>query len=43
MNEDNVVELSGRVEAGDALTALLRSGAQELIRQAGSMQSCRNY
>jgi transposase-like protein len=34
MNEDNVVELSGRVEAGDALTAMLRSGAQELIRQA---------
>ncbi|MFT4583970.1 MAG: putative transposase, partial [Gammaproteobacteria bacterium] len=34
MKENNVVELSGRVEAGDALTAMLRSGAQELIRQA---------
>ncbi|MFT4564129.1 MAG: putative transposase [Gammaproteobacteria bacterium] len=34
MNEDNVVELSGRVEAGDALTAMLRTGARELIRQA---------
>tara|TARA_R110000787_G_scaffold211785_1_gene321604 strand:- start:79 stop:1371 length:1293 start_codon:yes stop_codon:yes gene_type:complete len=34
MNEDNVVELSGRVEAGDALTTMLRIGAQDLIRQA---------
>ena len=34
MQENNVVELSGRVEAGDALTGLLRTGAQELIRQA---------
>ncbi|MFT5419204.1 MAG: hypothetical protein ACI915_005565, partial [Gammaproteobacteria bacterium] len=34
MKENNVVELSGRVEAGDALTAMLRSGAKELIRQA---------
>ena len=34
MRENNVVELSGRVEAGDALTAMLRTGAQELIRQA---------
>ena len=34
MKESNVVELSGRVEAGDALTEMLRSGAQELIRQA---------
>jgi putative transposase len=34
MKENNVVELSGRVEGGDALTALLRSGAKELIRQA---------
>ncbi|MFT4581048.1 MAG: putative transposase [Gammaproteobacteria bacterium] len=34
MKENNVVELSGRVEAGDALTAMLRSGAQELVRQA---------
>ena len=34
MKENNVVELSGRVEAGDALTAMLRAGAQALIRQA---------
>jgi putative transposase len=34
MKEDNVVELSGRVEAVDALTEMLRSGAKELIRQA---------
>jgi putative transposase len=34
VKENNVVELSGRVEAGDAFTAMLRSGAQELIRQA---------
>jgi putative transposase len=34
MKENNVVELSGRVEAGDALTEMLRSGAQDLIRQA---------
>jgi putative transposase len=34
MKENNVVELSGRAEAYDALTALLRSGAKELIRQA---------
>ena len=34
MKENNVVELSGRVEAADALTAMLRAGAQELIRQA---------
>jgi transposase-like protein len=34
MKESNVVELSGRVEAGDALTEMLRSGAQALIRQA---------
>ena len=34
MNKNNVVELSGRVEAGDALTAMLRTRAQELIRQA---------
>ena len=34
MKENNVVELSGRVEAYDSLTAMLRSGAQELIRQA---------
>ena len=34
MKENNVVELSGRVEAADALTEMLRSGAQELIRQA---------
>jgi len=34
MKENNVVELSGRVEAGDALTAMLRTGAQDLIRQA---------
>ena len=34
MKEDNLVELSGRVEPGDALTAMLRSGAQALIRQA---------
>jgi putative transposase len=34
VKENNVVELSGRAEAGDALTAMLRSGAQELIRQA---------
>ena len=34
MKENNVVELSGRVEAADALTAMLRAGAQALIRQA---------
>ena len=34
MKEDEVVELSGRVAAGDALSAILRAGAQELIRQA---------
>ncbi len=34
MKENNVVELSGRVEAGDALTSMLRAGAQALIRQA---------
>ena len=34
MKENNVVELSGRVEFGDALTAMLRAGAQELICQA---------
>jgi putative transposase len=34
MKENNVVELSGRVDGSDALTAMLRSGAQELIRQA---------
>ena len=34
MKEHNVVELSGRVEAGDALTAKLRAGAQALMRQA---------
>ena len=34
MKENSVVELSGRVEAGDALTAMQRAGAQALIRQA---------
>ena len=34
MKENNVVELSGRVEAADALTVMLRAGAQALIRQA---------
>ena len=34
MKESNVVELSGRAEASDPLSALLRSGAQALIRQA---------
>jgi transposase-like protein len=34
MNESNVVELSGRAEASDPLSELLRSGAQALIRQA---------
>ena len=34
MKEDNVVELSGRVEARDALTGMLRVGAQALVRQA---------
>ena len=34
MKANNVVELSGRVEAGDALTAKLRAGAQTLMRQA---------
>ena len=34
MKENNVVALSGRVEFGDALTAMLRAGAQELICQA---------
>ena len=34
MKENNVVELSDRVEAADALTAMLRAGAQALIRQA---------
>ena len=34
MKEDEVVELSGRVAAGDALSAMLRTGARELIRQA---------
>jgi hypothetical protein len=32
MKEKNVVELAGRVEAGDALTEMLRTDAQELIR-----------
>ena len=34
MKESNVVELSGRAEASDPLSALLRSGAQALIQQA---------
>jgi putative transposase len=34
VKENNVVELSGRVEAADALTVMLRAGAQALIRQA---------
>lgn len=34
MHESNVVELSGRAEASDPLSELLRSGAQALIRQA---------
>ena len=33
MKESNVVELSGRSEGYDARSAMLRSGAQELIRQ----------
>lgn len=34
MKESNAVELSGRAEASDPLSALLRSGAQALIQQA---------
>ncbi len=34
VKENSVVELSDRVEAADALTAMLRAGAQALIRQA---------
>ena len=38
MKENNVVELSGRVEEADALSAMLRAGAQELIRQAADAE-----
>ena len=34
MNENNVVELSGREEVADGLTELLRTGAQALLHQA---------
>lgn len=34
MNKNNVVELSGRAEFSDALSELLRQGAQSLIQQA---------
>jgi putative transposase len=34
MGEDNVVEIQGREASSDALTELLRAGAQQLIRQA---------
>ena len=31
MSKSNVIELSGREESGDPLTALLRTGARTLI------------
>jgi transposase-like protein len=34
MSKSNVFELSGREETGDALTALLRTGARTLIERA---------
>ena len=34
MSKSNVIELSGREETGDALTALLRTGARTLIERA---------
>ena len=34
MSEDNIVEFSGRGGISDALTELLRTGAQKLIRSA---------
>jgi len=34
MNEINVLEFAGRDTISDPLTALLRSGAQQLINQA---------
>jgi putative transposase len=34
MSKSNVIELSGREETGDALTALLRIGARTLIERA---------
>jgi len=34
MSKSNIVELSGRAESSDPLTALLRQGARDLIQQA---------
>ena len=34
MTKDNVLEFAGREAISDPLTALLRSGAQQLINQA---------
>jgi len=34
MNKDNVVSLSGRETFSDAVTDLLKTGAQQLLQQA---------
>lgn len=34
MSQDNIIDLTGRGEISDPLTALLRSGARQLICQA---------
>ncbi|MEZ5554847.1 hypothetical protein [Haliea sp.] len=34
MSKSNVIEFEGRAESADPLTALLRSGARQLLQQA---------